>query len=107
MFGLNGVDGYFHGIIDGAGNIYQEIEKNGKKDTITIPKFDYAVYREKGRFSIEVKLPFEVINIDNPEGKTVGFNFMRNRLFKGDRQYFTLVPGSSYFVKDRYFLKFK
>jgi hypothetical protein len=107
LFGLNGIEGYFHGIIDGAGRIYQEIEKNGKKDTITIPKFDYAVYSEKGKFSIEVKLPFEVININNPEGKIVGFNFMRNRLYKGDRQYFTLVPGSSYFVKDRYFLKFK
>jgi len=28
---LKGIDGYFLGIIDEAGRIYQEIGKNGKK----------------------------------------------------------------------------
>jgi len=106
LFEISGVNGYFHGIIDAKGRIYQETEKNGEKKVETIPGFDFAVNEGKGYYSIEIRFPLRVINLDKVEGKKVGFNLMRNRLFKGDRQYFTLVPGSSYFVKDKYFLIF-
>ncbi|MCM8772219.1 MAG: hypothetical protein NC922_03970 [Candidatus Omnitrophica bacterium] len=99
-------DGFFHGIIDAGGRYYQEIKKNGKKDQIIFSLFNFAVNKEKDFFIIEIKIPFNIINIENPEGKKIGFNLMRNRLFKGDIQYITLVPGNSYFVKDRYFLEF-
>ncbi|MBN1445689.1 MAG: discoidin domain-containing protein [Candidatus Omnitrophica bacterium] len=97
---------FLHVIVDAAGNIYRMIEdamSGGKREAVNYPE-EINVVSKKGSYTVTFAVPLEKLGITgNAAGKEIGFNFMRNYHHEGTEEWWTLVPGNSYFEVERFY----
>lgn len=94
-----------HGIVDADYHSYCDIgyvdKTNNSTDILTEMPFQCSIRRNDDHWTALLTLP-----LSHLQGSPLAFNIMRNRSKTGSLEYYTTVPGGSYFCGETYFLEF-